>query len=206
MLVPKISYAITVHDEEGAYLRALFGAIKQYMTLNDELVILDDNSTNSETLDELNKVSRHVYKKAFVGDFSEHKNYLNSLCKGTHIFQLDADELPHPDFLRVLPEVLTMNASIELFTVARINIVPGITEDDIKRWGWRMDDNKRINFPDRQGRIYANKPEVKWEGKIHERIVGFQGFSHLPEDDEYCILHIKKIERQRKQNDFYETL
>jgi glycosyltransferase involved in cell wall biosynthesis len=206
MLVPKISYAVTVHNEDGPYLKALFGAIKTYMTGNDELVILDDCSNNPDTLEELSKLQSHVHTKAFAGDFAEHKNYLNSLCRGTHIFNLDADELPHPDLLKVLPEVLTMNPTIELFTLARINVVAGLTKEDIDRWGWRVDEKNRINFPDRQGRIYANIPEVKWEGKVHEKIVGFKAFSNLPEDEEYCILHIKSIDRQRKQNEFYSTL
>lgn len=206
MIMPKISYAITVHNEDSRYLKTLFGVLLTHKTPDDEIVILDDNSTNPDTLEELAKMS-NVHKKAFNKDFAEHKNYLNSLCKGNFIFQLDADELPHKDFIRVLPEVIMMNPSVELFTLARINVVPGLTQEDIARWGWRVDEKQRINFPDRQGRIYANKPEIKWEGKVHEKIVGFNGFSHLPEEDDvYCLLHIKDIERQRKQNEFYSTL
>jgi hypothetical protein len=30
--------------------------------------------------------------------------------------------------------------------------------------------------------------------------------SHLPLNDEWCLLHPKTIERQEKQNNFYEQL
>ena len=100
-----------------------------------------------------------------------------------------------------------MNPSVELFTLARINIVSGLTPDDIKRWGWTVDEKNRINFPDRQGRIYKNRSGIQWQGKVHERIIGYTGHSDLPDDDEvYSLLHVKNIERQRKQNELYARL
>ena len=78
-MMPKISYAITTHNEDPEYLRTLFGVLLANITNQDEIIILDDVSTNSGTLKELVKM-KDVYKKEFTGDFAEHKNYLNNLC------------------------------------------------------------------------------------------------------------------------------
>lgn len=61
-----------------------------------------------------------------------------------------------------------------------------------------------INAYDMQGRIY--KKGMSWYGKVHERIIGGQKFSSLPNDEVYCIQHHKTIERQEKQNNLYNTL
>ena len=61
-----------------------------------------------------------------------------------------------------------------------------------------------INAYDRQGRVY--KKGMTWHCKVHERIIGGNKVASLPEDEVYCILHHKTIERQEKQNNFYNTL
>lgn len=63
-----------------------------------------------------------------------------------------------------------------------------------------------INFPDYQTRIYRNTPAIKWEGKVHERIIGGKSLYRLPAESVYCLLHRKEIERQEQQNMFYNTL
>ena len=75
------------------------------------------------------------------------------------------------------------------------------TEDDIKNWGWRVNEKGWVNFPDWQGRIYKSK--MSWYGRVHERIIGGKYYSTFPTDELYCIQHHKTIERQEKQNDFY---
>lgn len=63
-----------------------------------------------------------------------------------------------------------------------------------------------INWCDRQARIYKNSPEIKWEGKVHETIKGFNTYSSLPKVEEWCLYHPKTIERQRKSNIYYENI
>ena len=56
-------------------------------------------------------------------------------------------------------------------------------------------------------RIVKNGNDMRWQGKVHERIVGFSTISHLPHDNQdWCLLHPKTIERQEKQNQLYNTL
>lgn len=61
-------------------------------------------------------------------------------------------------------------------------------------------------WPDPQMRLYKNSPEIKWEGKVHERVTGFKHFGHMPYEPDFAIRHFKDIKRQESQNAFYEQL
>lgn len=63
-----------------------------------------------------------------------------------------------------------------------------------------------INFPDYQYRIYKNKPSIKWVGKVHEIVTGYNTYAHFPAMPEFCILHHKDIIKQEQQNKFYSEL
>jgi hypothetical protein len=106
--------------------------------------------------------------------------------------------------IKNLHEILEMNSNVDLIFVPRINTVNGITQEHVDKWGWRVNENGWINFPDSQGRIY--RKGMSWYGKVHERIIGGQKFSSLPLDEEYCIQHHKTIQRQEKQNNYYSSL
>jgi hypothetical protein len=71
--------------------------------------------------------------------------------------------------------------------------------NEFKERGW-------VNFPDVQTRIYKNSDKIGWSGKVHERIVGFESYTNFPADEIYCIIHPKTIERQERQNNYYDTL
>ena len=62
-----------------------------------------------------------------------------------------------------------------------------------------------INLWDIQYRIMRNNSGIRWEGQVHETLVGPGIKTNLPLEPEYAILHSKTIERQRKQNESYET-
>ena len=61
-----------------------------------------------------------------------------------------------------------------------------------------------INYPDYQTRICANKKDIEWKNKVHERLTGWKTIANLPEG--YDLIHPKTIDRQEKQNKFYNTL
>lgn len=63
-----------------------------------------------------------------------------------------------------------------------------------------------INWPDPQMRLYKNHPGIVWEGKVHERLKGFNNFTLMPYDPDYAIRHFKEIKRQEAQNNYYETI
>jgi len=88
----------------------------------------------------------------------------------------------------------------------RINTVEGLTDTHIQKWGWNVNEKGWVNFPDVQTRIYKNSDKIGWMNKVHERIVGFESYTSFPVDEIYCIKHPKTIERQERQNNYYDTL
>ena len=157
---------------------------------------------------EIQGKSDHItlIESEFDNDFAQWKNFLNSHCKGEWIFQLDADEYLTPDLIVNLVDILNTNTDKDMIVVPRINTVEGLTEEHIKKWGWNVNEKGWVNFPDVQTRIYKNSDKIGWSGKVHERIVGFESYTNFPADEIYCIIHPKTIERQEKQNNYYDTL
>jgi hypothetical protein len=205
----KISYAITVCNELTE-IQKLVPFIIEHKRPQDEIVILyDQTNGNPEVLDFLlpfNKLPNVQTWRGFgfEGNFADWKNKLNDYCTGDYIYQLDADEMISEYMVQNLSEIISYNPNVDLYFVPRINTVNGLTKEHIQKWGWNVNDKGWVNFPDYQGRIYRKK--LDWYGKVHERIIGGQKFSTLPNDEEYCIQHHKTIERQEKQNNYYGTL
>ena len=63
-----------------------------------------------------------------------------------------------------------------------------------------------INCADYQMRIYKNNGEIRWRNKVHEVLEGHKSFSALPAMEELALYHPKTIEKQEKQNKYYDTL
>lgn len=205
----KISFAITVCNEINE-IKKLVPFILDHKRPEDEIVILyDENNGDARVLDFLlpyNKLPNVQTWRSydFEKNFADWKNLLNSYCKGDFIYQLDADEMISAYMVENLHTILEMNNKVDLYFVPRINTVDGLTEEDIKNWGWNVNEKGWVNFPDMQGRIY--RKGMTWYGKVHERIIGGQRFASLPNDEEYCIQHHKEIERQRRQNNLYNSI
>ena len=51
-----------------------------------------------------------------------------------------------------------------MLIVPRKNLVEGLTEAHIKKWGWRVNEKGWVNWPDQQKRIYKNTPKIQWTG------------------------------------------
>lgn len=207
----KLSYAITACNEHEEIIR-LVTQLLNYKGENSEIVVLlDTPKSPTEMVEylELQANADHItlIESEFDNDFAQWKNFLNSQCKGEWIFQLDADEYLDPNFLVNLEDILDNNTDKDLIVVPRINTVEGLTEEHIQKWGWKVDERGYVNFPDFQTRLFKNdQNRIGWSGKVHERIVGFQNYTAFPTDEVYCIRHPKTIDRQEKQNDYYDTL
>jgi glycosyltransferase involved in cell wall biosynthesis len=165
------------------------------------VVQLDSNAT-----EKVKTIARDYIEFPLNKDFASFKNNLSKHCTKDYIFQIDADEYPHPYLIANLADILEYNQTIDVFLVPRINTVSELTEQHIQKWGWRVDDKGWVNFPDYQWRIWRNKNSIKWINKVHERLDGFQEYSVLPQSEEYCLFHPKDIARQEKQNLLYQTI
>ena len=102
----KISYAILTHNE-GEYINVLLTFLTTNKRPQDEIVVIDDFSTDELTKNYLEKFKNDIILdyRIFDGDHTQ-KNYLNSKCSGDYILQLDADELVTKEFIDSLPELL----------------------------------------------------------------------------------------------------
>ncbi len=141
-----------------------------------------------------------------MGDFASFKNNLKEHCTKDYIFQIDADEYLSNELLQNLPEILELNPEIESYYVPRINTVEGLTPGHVIKWGWRVNEKGWVNYPDLQQRVFKNIDRIKWKNKVHEQIVGARTAEPFPDGYNLNLIHPKTIERQEKQNNFYEQL
>jgi len=208
--MPSISYAITACNEH-VELERLLDQLNKTIRPEDEIVVQLDTTATAEVkavAEKYNvgyKCDYHRIYHSLNNDFASFKNNLSEHCTRDYIFQLDADEYPHPELIENLPALLAHNPEIDVFLVPRINTVEGLTETHIKQWGWNVEKG-RVNFPDYQWRIWINKKNIKWINKVHERLDGFGLYCNLPPLDELCIFHPKEIKRQEKQNQLYARI
>jgi glycosyltransferase involved in cell wall biosynthesis len=209
----KISYAITVCNEREEIER-LISFLLKHKREEDEIVVqqdLKDSPTKEES--KINYYLTHLENEGKINfilsplnkDFAQFKNHLNQHCTGDYIFQIDADEIPNEFLIENLPFILKENG-IDLIYVPRVNTVEGLTYEHVQKWRWNVNEKGWINWPDQQSRIYKNSPEIRWEGKVHEKIVGVKTITAFPNEEVYALYHPKQIERQEKQNEFYETI
>jgi len=201
----RISYAITVCNEH-IELDRLLDLLTNNIRPEDEIVVQMDITATEEVKAVVNKYKLMNYFHPLNNDFATFKNNLSSLCTKEFIFQIDADEYPHPFLLESLPEILEYNYSVDVFLTPRINTVEGLTEQHIQQWGWNVNDKGWVNFPDYQWRVWKNSSKIKWINKVHERLDGFNEYSMFPQSEEYCLFHPKDIKRQEKQNAFYDQI
>jgi hypothetical protein len=203
----RISYAITVFNE-WEEIQKLIPFLLENKREQDEIVVLWDDKGDQRIPNYFGELIDKIsfYSVEFNKNFSDLKNTLNSLCSKEFIFQLDADEIPDKTLIEQLPSILESN-DIDAIWIPRINIVLGLSQEYINDMKWTRNELGWINWPnDHQLRVYKNKPEILWKGKVHERITGYQTIANLPDQKEYALWHIKSAERQIKQNEFYNTL
>jgi glycosyltransferase involved in cell wall biosynthesis len=207
--MPSISYAITACNEH-IELERLLDQLHEHIRPEDEIVVQLDNTATDEVkkvAEKYNVGNLYHYHRIIFGlnnDFSAFKNNLKEHCLRDYIFQIDADEYLSDQLIENIHQILELNPDIELYAVSRINTVEGVTQDHIQKWGWNVNVDGWVNYPDYQTRILKNIPEIKWINKVHERLVGSKVNIALPEG--YDLIHPKTIERQEKQNNYYNTL
>jgi glycosyltransferase involved in cell wall biosynthesis len=191
----KVSFAITTHNETQC-LRKLLEQVFSIKTVLDEVVILDDNSTNEETKSILAWAVENrarVFYHSLNGDFATHKNYMTDSCKNEFIFNIDADELLDENLAKKFREILAVNQEVDMFRLPRINTVQGLTLNHITQWHWQISaqpteiDEKIMGYDsdefrlikafnlilgDNNGMIKYHKPLINWpdyQGRIYRK-------------------------------------
>ena len=206
-----VTYAITVCNEINE-ITTLVNFLHPRIQSEDEILIQYDEGGVTDDVRGYLRIINDLHDNINVigfplnKDFASYKNNLKNHAKGIFIFQIDADELPNEYLITNMHDLLQANLDIDLFFVPRVNTVKGLTNEHIQKWRWNVDEKGWVNWPDFQYRIYKNSDDINWKNKVHEVLDGFRTISHLPMDEDLALYHPKEIERQEKQNEYYDTL
>jgi hypothetical protein len=206
-----VTYAITVCNEINEITK-LVNFLHPRIQSDDEILIQYDEGGVTEDVMGYLRIINDLHDNVNVigfplnKDFASYKNNLKNHANGIFIFQIDADELPNEYLITNMHDLLEANKDIDLFFVPRVNTVEGLTDEHVKKWRWNVNEKGWVNWPDVQTRIYRRTSEIEWEGKVHERIKGYNTMTYLPLEEEFALYHPKDIQRQEKQNELYETI
>lgn len=209
--MPSISYAITACNEHEE-LERLLSLLDKHIDDEDEILVQLDNKCTPETeqvAQKYNTGARYNYHRIhceFNNDFAVFKNNVKGFCCKDYIFFIDADEYPSEYLINNLKLILNLNPNVNMFYIPRINTVEGLTQAHIDKWGWRVNEKGYINYPDYQTRLCKRDKDILWKGHVHEQLVLLNGgdVSAFPEGLE--LIHPKTIERQEKQNNYYDSI
>ena len=210
-----ISYCITVYNEKE-YIKNLLDKLSRCKTDDEEIVVVqtykDISEKNQLFFNEIRDIvlsyPNIIYNTYhFENNFANLKNYMNGFATKSYIFNLDADEDLSDESFPMLRDMLTRDVTYDLYLLPRINIVDGLTPEDVKKWNWTVTEQGWVNWPDFQSRIYKNESNIKWYGSVHEQIIGDKNRAVIdPQHTSVAIIHKKDIERQRTQNEHYDNI
>jgi len=199
----KISYAICVCNEH-LELNSLLSFLSRVADNEDEInILVDSGKVTDEVRAVLKKFEKRIVvnERKFCGNFSKHRNYHITKCKGEYIFVLDADEIPQEALIKNI-----RNFDSDILYVPRMNIIPGHTEEWCKRMKFSVNEVGWINWPDYQGRYFKNNGKILWSLGLHERLIGSDKVAQLQAIPQLALWHVKSVEKQDKQDAFYSNL
>jgi glycosyltransferase involved in cell wall biosynthesis len=199
----KISYAICVCNEH-LELNSLLSFLSRVADNEDEInILVDSGKVTDEVRAVLKKFEKRIVvnERKFCGNFSKHRNYHITKCKGEYIFVLDADEIPQEALVKNI-----RNFDSDILYVPRMNIIPGYTEEWCKRMKFSVNEVGWINWPDYQGRYFRNNGKILWSLGLHERLIGSDKVAQLQAIPQLALWHVKSVEKQDKQDAFYSNL
>jgi len=200
----KISYGITVHNE-AEELQKLLEVLNKNIDKEDEIVVcVDGYDEKVEAVlgEYLSENKAIVYKRKLNGNFAEHKNSVIEKASGDYVFHIDADEYPNEILIQQLKEILEIN-EVDLIWIPRVNTIEGMKQEHVQKWGWRITGKGWVNYPDYQARVFRRDESIRWTRPLHEYIKGCKTYAHLPPHEELSLYHPKTIQKQEKQNLFY---
>ena len=197
-----LSYAITVCNESKD-LYSLISFLKKVKDSEDEINVLVDTAHVSP---QVLKVVEHfktdivVNERSFCGNFSDHRNYHISKCKGDYIFSIDPDEMPQEKLIKNIKQIITQSDA-DLLYVPRMNIHPGSTQEWLDKFSFRVNEVGWINWPDYTPRVFKTNVGIVYTNKLHEVLSCTGRKMNIPADPSVALWHIKSIEKQSNRWD-----
>jgi GT2 family glycosyltransferase len=206
-----ISYCIAVY-KEFFEIQRLLKILNENKNQDEEIIVIQTHKEEQEKSDpNYIKIKEFCEKNSdkysefkFENNFADLKNYLNSFASKDYILNIDADEYLKKESFDPIREIIKNNNN-DLYYLPRINTLDGATQEDFVKYGWVQNEFGWINWPDFQPRLYKNNKNINWIGIVHETITGVnsEGLINSPE---MALIHHKDINKQRQQNDLYESI
>lgn len=197
----KLSVVISTHNEE----KLLEGALQSVRQLADEIIIVDNESTN-QTVEIAKRYTTKIYKrKNNPLILNQSKNFGFSKAMGDWVLSLDPDERVSPELAKEISSILAnsesrvTNSEISAYWFPRKNIVFG-------KWI-----QHGIWYPDRQLRLFQ-RGKGKFPGKHNHEYLEVKGetgelSSHLiHENYQYISQYIDKINHSYTDNEVVNLL
>ncbi len=152
----RISQCMIVKNEERNIVRALTWG----RGIVSEQIVVDTGSTD-RTVEIARQMGAKVYHFQWMNDFSAAKNYAISKAYGEWIVFLDADEYFSEDDAKKLLSYVR-----ELHNTTCDRIMTGLIN---------LDDEGNVLSVVAQSRIFRNRPDLRYEGRIHEHLISTAG-------------------------------
>lgn len=143
-----LSLTMIVKNEEKHLRECLLSV----MDLVDEIVLVDTGSIDN-TKEIASEFGAKIYDFTWVNDFSAARNFALSKATGNWILYLDADERIHKNSLSLLKKLISTNEK-KAYNCRIINIDEFTNRPSVMAYV----------------RLFANSPEIQFEGKVHEQI------------------------------------
>ncbi len=162
-----ISLCMIVKNEEeniGHCLSSVKGLV-------DEIIVVDTGSTD-RTKDIANEFGAKVFDFKWNNNFSDARNFSLSKAAGDWIFILDADEVISPSDHEKIKNLIreSLDKSVAYSFITRNYIM------ELNNIDWTPNDGNYSEeagtgwFPGEKVRLFPNKPGIKFDYPIHERI------------------------------------
>ncbi len=146
--MPQLTLSMIVKNEEK-YLRECLDSVKNVV---DEIVLVDTGSTD-RTIDIAKEFGAKVFHFDWIDDFSAARNFALSKSTCDYILYLDADERLDPCSVLELKSLVRTKRRVGYYCAIKSSDYEGSRESSIL-----------------YARLFANSPEIKFTGKIHEQI------------------------------------
>lgn len=194
-----ITYAITINDELNSIKRLMHTLAECKEKDSEILAVHCYSQTEDMSVGNHIEIKEYLMENAdtycnykFDNNLADLKNYIISISTKEYIFLLDADEYLTIQTLTLWNNVIKNEPQYDVFWTPRVNIIENLTQEDIKKFGLKLNDKNWINWPDNQPRIFKNNGKIKWKMENNNyRLVGATKSGSLTADPRLATINRK---------------
>lgn len=129
------------------------------LSFADELIVIDDNSTDA-TVNIAKEAGAKVFTRTLDSDWAAQRNFGLKQCTGDWFLVVDADERIERDLARKIQDIVNSGSHERMcYQLLRENTFEG-----------RRPMHGHLHS-DWVSRLFPASPEVRYEGRVHERLV-----------------------------------